>query len=276
MLLQKQIYAPEINVPSLIGLVLKPLVDGAKFIKMETCTQCKKTKEETEFHKQGNGIRSKCKKCSIENVKIYFLKDPQKTKQRARIQYLKNRNRTLKEQREWRKNNPKEANAWRKNNPEEAKKRDKINYWKFKTKILERAKKNRIKNRKKRNRQLRERKQNDPLFKIRGNLSRRAGRAFKQIGSKKYKKTEILLGVSFSIAKSNIENQFTEGMNWKNYGRKKGIKCWEIDHIIPLASAKTIDELILLCHYTNLQPLWMEDNRSKQSKIVETQIKMAI
>jgi hypothetical protein len=52
-------------------------------------------------------------------------------------------------------------------------------------------------------------------------------------------------------------------MSWYNY-RYNG---WHIDHIIPLATAKTLDDLILLSHYTNLQPLWSKDNFKKGKKI---------
>jgi hypothetical protein len=51
-------------------------------------------------------------------------------------------------------------------------------------------------------------------------------------------------------------------MNWSNRN------LWHIDHIIPLASAKTEEEMIKLCHYTNLQPLWAIENMSKGSKII--------
>ena len=56
---------------------------------------------------------------------------------------------------------------------------------------------------------------------------------------------------------------FDERMSWENHGAK----TWHIDHIIPLASAKTEEEVFLLCHYTNLQPLWWSDNLSKGSKL---------
>jgi len=39
--------------------------------------------------------------------------------------------------------------------------------------------------------------------------------------------------------------------------------------IIPLSSAKTEEELYKLCHYTNLQPLWAEENMKKGNKILE-------
>ena len=55
-------------------------------------------------------------------------------------------------------------------------------------------------------------------------------------------------------------------MNWDNYGNPKdGIyelsKTWDIDHMIPISSAKTEEELIKLNHYTNLQPLCSYVNR---------------
>ena len=59
-------------------------------------------------------------------------------------------------------------------------------------------------------------------------------------------------------------------MNWDNHGE------WHIDHIIPLSSANTEEELIKLCHYTNLQPLWAEDNLSKSDKIIEQQTLLRI
>lgn len=49
------------------------------------------------------------------------------------------------------------------------------------------------------------------------------------------------------------------------YGAKyDGEKC-EIDHIIPLKTATSIEEVHKLFHYTNLQLLTEEDNRAKES-----------
>ncbi len=55
-------------------------------------------------------------------------------------------------------------------------------------------------------------------------------------------------------------------MTWDNRGNPKdGIleinKTWDIDHIIPLASATTEEEINKLNHYTNLQPLCSYTNR---------------
>jgi len=95
------------------------------------------------------------------------------------------------------------------------------------------------------------RKKSDPLYKLKIALRSRSSALFKQKGLTKNKKTEEILGVPFDIAKKHIESKFKKGMNWGNYGKHGDV--WQIDHIIPLSSAKTEDELIKLCHYTNLQ-----------------------
>ena len=101
----------------------------------------------------------------------------------------------------------------------------------------------------------------DPLYKMQANLRSRTYKAFKRGGYKKNTKTAETLGASYQEVFDHIENLFTEGMEWSNQGE------WHIDHIVPLASAKTKEELISLCHYTNLQPLWAEDNLVKGAKL---------
>jgi hypothetical protein len=70
------------------------------------------------------------------------------------------------------------------------------------------------------------------------------------------------LGCDINALKAHLESQFKDNMSWNNYGE------WHVDHIIPLASAKSEEELIALCHYTNLQPLWAIDNLKKSDKIL--------
>ena len=107
----------------------------------------------------------------------------------------------------------------------------------------------------------RKKRKTDPLFKLQNNLRCRTYQAFRNKGYSKNTKTQEMLGVDWEIAKQHIERQFTKGMNWENQGE------WHIDHIIPLASAKTPERLKQLCHYTNLQPMWAVDNLSKSDSI---------
>ena len=52
-------------------------------------------------------------------------------------------------------------------------------------------------------------------------------------------------------------------MSWDNHGLYNGQQCygWDIDHIIPVSSANTEEDVIRLNHYTNLQPLCSHINR---------------
>jgi len=78
------------------------------------------------------------------------------------------------------------------------------------------------------------------------------------------------LGCSIDEFKQRLEGMFyshpetEEMMSWSNYG----LYGWHIDHIIPLSSFDLTDreQFLKACHYTNLQPLWAEDNLKKGSK----------
>lgn len=59
-------------------------------------------------------------------------------------------------------------------------------------------------------------------------------------------------------------------MTWENRGKYNGqfYYGWDIDHIMPISSANTIDDVHKLSHYTNFQPLCSHINRDiKKDKI---------
>ena len=114
------------------------------------------------------------------------------------------------------------------------------------------------------------RRNTDSLYKMKSYLRTRTSAAFKNKGYKKNSKTENMLGISYEKVKKHIGRQFQKGMTWSNYGE------WHIDHIMPLSSAKTEAELLKLCHYRNLQPLWAADNISKGAKIPQVQIQIKL
>lgn len=104
---------------------------------------------------------------------------------------------------------------------------------------------------------------NDTLYKLKVNIRNRVKLFIKSVNFDiKTNNTFNIVGCSPKELKIYIEERFTEGMSWDNY-KHTG---WHIDHIIPLASAKTEEEVYTLCHYTNLQPLWCDENYKKGKK----------
>lgn len=109
----------------------------------------------------------------------------------------------------------------------------------------------------------RNRRKNDVVFKLKYVVSRLIRNSLKNKGFSKNERTVEILGCDISFFKNYIESLFTTDMNWENYG-----KIWDIDHIIPLASAINEQEVLKLNHYTNLQPLDSNINRNiKRDKL---------
>lgn len=103
---------------------------------------------------------------------------------------------------------------------------------------------------------------NDPLFALKKRLRTLIRGSFRKSGYTNFTmKTESIVGISYNEFKIYMESKFVNGMSWDNRGE------WHIDHIIPLSSAKSEDELIALSHYTNLQPLWAMDNLKKGARV---------
>lgn len=106
----------------------------------------------------------------------------------------------------------------------------------------------------------------DIMFALKERLRCRVNICFKKNGWSKHAKTMLMLGAEWETVKAHIESLFQEGMTWDNRGE------WHIDHIIPLASAKTPEEAEKLCHYSNLQPLWALDNLIKADSMPPAQV----
>lgn len=101
----------------------------------------------------------------------------------------------------------------------------------------------------------------DPVFTAKRALRNQTAR-IKRI-TKRSKRSNELLGCTYEQARKWIESQFERGMSWSNAG------VWEIDHIVPISSFDLTNDQQVRCvnHYTNLRPLWAEDNRRKGDKI---------
>ena len=104
----------------------------------------------------------------------------------------------------------------------------------------------------------------EPLYKLLVVYRNLISDTFKRACKGKFNKsqrTEEILGCTSEEFTNYLQSLFTEGMTLENHGK------WEIDHKIPISSAKNEEDLIKLNHYTNLQPLWKIDNRTKGSKL---------
>jgi hypothetical protein len=115
---------------------------------------------------------------------------------------------------------------------------------------------------------------NDPLFKLTSNIRTLISNSIKRNGFSKNKKTSDILGCSFDEFKLYLESKFEFWMNWENRGLYNGELNygWDIDHIIPISSAKNEEEIIKLSHYTNLQPLCSKINRNIKNNIYNYEV----
>jgi hypothetical protein len=257
----------------------------------KVCSKCKEEKEVCEFGKKitnKDGLQSRCKECRKIETKEYFNKYPNRNKEI----WEKNKNELSERYKQWSEKNSNYFKSWRLENKEKINTQRRELYSLNKEKVKEKRKEWRLKNKdiisqktkeyREKNRELinerRRKKRQENLEEYR-RMEReilKKNEHLKLIGNyrtriknyMKFNKVSIgtgtldLVGLSSQELKDYLESKFDENMSWDNYG----LHGWHIDHIIPLSSAKTVDELKKLCHYTNLQPLWSKDNLSKGNK----------
>jgi HNH endonuclease len=208
---------------------------------METkvCNKCNENKNVCEFGNSktsDDGFLYCCKKCNNERSKQYREKNPEKSKESSKNYRIKN--------------------------VEERRKKSVQYYIDNKDKILKSSKLLRESYKPKRAIRRKERRKTDVIYGLVNDVRYRIWFYLKSHNITKKNKTFEIVGCSPKFLKEHLETQFTDGMTWDNRSE------WHIDHIIPLSSAKTEDELYKLCHYENLQPLWAEDNLKKSNKLV--------
>lgn len=110
------------------------------------------------------------------------------------------------------------------------------------------------------------RKEENPLYRLKstivGLISSSFSRNKKSL--KKSEKTEKILGCTIEFFIDYILNYNGQQFLANDFG----ITGFHIDHIIPISLAKTEEEVIKLCHYTNLRPLYYKDNIEKSNKLI--------
>ena len=113
------------------------------------------------------------------------------------------------------------------------------------------------------NQHIAERKQNDPVYKLKCQARKTIYSSFTRAGYVKQEKCESIVGL-----KQDAFIEYLLKTYEKNYGKSwDGEEPVHVDHIIPLATANTEEDVIRLCHYTNLQLLTAKDNILKGDKL---------
>jgi hypothetical protein len=168
-----------------------------------------------------------------------LTENPQKLKDRFKSFRDRNKKSEIQRCREWRKNNPQKqreaCKRWNDANPDACREHRR----KAQKKAIATA----------------------SLTYFKSRMRHRVREAMKRGQFKKTSSTRDMIGCNWDELRSHIENKFSTGMSWENKSE------WEIDHIIPLSSASSEEEIKKLCAWHNLQPLWKADNRSKGDKM---------
>jgi len=231
------------------------LKDGLKW-----CSSCDSIKPLDDFYDDIGHLADKSNSCKV------------CVKERAKQNYIDNKEQCDKANRQWAKNNPEKMKKikakYREAHREEARASG------IKRRTTPEGKKYIAEWRKNNKEQINERKKNrrktDIEFRITCHLRSRISN---MVSNGKAGSAIKDLGCTVKFLRTHLEDRFYknsetgEMMTWKNYG----IRGWHIDHIKPLASFNLSDrkQFLEACHYTNLQPLWYKENIRKGSKISE-------
>lgn len=208
---------------------------------MKKCYKCNEEKDKSCFSKHSkskDGLQSKCKQCTNEYMKNRLLLNKDKINEKRKKQYEDQIDKKRKQSRD--------------------------SYKKFREKRIESSKKYAIENKEKVAQykiKHKAKKRLDPIYVLSQQVSCLVRISLINKGFPKRGKTLEIIGCDWDSFALHIERQFLPNMSWENRSE------WHIDHIIPLASANTEEDVILLNHFTNLRPLWAKDNLSKGSKM---------
>jgi len=192
----------------------------------------------------------------LDSQKKYYNKNKEKIKNYQKTYNAINKEKVKQRKRKWTEKNKdrlsENSKLYRENNKEKIKKYKKDHNLK-------------------RNELRKLRKKNDYIFKLSENTRCLVNYAFRSKMKYKCKTTSQILGCTFKFFKEYIESKFESWMSWDNHGFYNGkFNCgWDLDHIIPISTAKNEDDVIKLNHYTNFQPLDSHINRDiKKDKLI--------
>ena len=220
----------------------------------KVCCRCQVEKSINEFGKDKytkDGYNYACKECRnkkfLEHYKKHYQEEKDIKNKKRREYYQTHKEKILSQNREWRENNK----QYFEDNREKVRQCSKNWYEKNKEKVKTRHSINQ-----------KERKKKDDFYKFKCKIRNIVWCSLKQKKYTKNSHTYEILGTDYEFVWEYLMNTWHN-----NYGTKYNGEDYHIDHIIPIDVAKTKEEVIKLCHYTNLQLLKPEDNMSKSNKV---------
>lgn len=231
------------------------------------CSKCKIEKDVCEFYKnpkKDGEVRTRCKTCTNEDSTLYNQKNKEKLREIKERYVTNNKEKVKNSKKNWFNKNPTYKKEWYEKNIDKILENRKNHYYENRAERIAYNKEYVKKNKLILNEKNKQRYKVDVIFKLKQSIRTRINKYLKSKKIEKNRKIFQIVGCSVDLLKEHLEKQFKSGMTWENYG----LYGWHIDHIIPLASAKTEEEIYTLCHYTNLQPLWAEENLRKNKKIL--------
>lgn len=212
-----------------------------------------------------------CKECKRKYNREYYASHLQEAKERHAQYYSQNRDSVLQKQKNYYQENKKRIVARNEeyqlaHKEQHSKSRKKCDL-KHRDQYSAQAKKYREEHideyRKYQREYYHERYKTDAVWRFSKSVRSNIRDCFKRNGCEKNSKTEELLGISQKEFCNYLLKTYAD-----QYGEEwDGKTPVHIDHITPIASAKSKEDIIALCNYKNLRLLKAEDNLRKGSKI---------
>lgn len=223
----------------------------------KTCTMCNTEKAINAFYinrHTSTGYMAACKECVDKKNKEWRENNTEAYKKALKKHTFKNKSKKAIYDKEYRQKNIDKIKEYKRRQ-----------YIEYKKEIDAGLREKQVKDKERYREYFRKRRETDISYKLRCAVRGRLRGYIK--GKSVSKKVIELTGCNMEELRNHIESQFKDGMSWDNYGgyRNNG---WNIDHIKPCSMFDfTKEEQLKECfHYTNLQPLWWNENISKGNK----------
>lgn len=242
---------------------------------METrvCVKCGKEKPLNEFHKNGKYYRTNCIACKKIYADNYYIENRERILEKQKNDsdrityrkeyYQKNKEKISEKNHNYWINNKENIQAYREKNKEHIREVSR-KYRENNKELIDKLKKEFYEKNKHYHRDYDKRRSEvDDLYIFKKRIRTAIRFSFLRKKFNKPNHTTEILGCDLDTFVNHLLNTYKE-----NYGVEwDGKESVDIDHIIPISTAKTEEDVIELCYYENLQLLKTEDNRDKSDKL---------